>query len=245
MWITNRAWISSAHGRNSPVASKRKRQEWYLYQSSLRRIVKRQTCARSGRIYECFKIGAFARTETQLRWTPASGAAQLRNDFPEILDVLCRILTGAITSRELARDPTMLPILYSIGGNTALNLLKDPTGTRLAHWPRSWAARTLAIIGKTGCSSTFVKAANDQEWRVRMQAVRAAGLVADSMTVDRMAGLLVSDSHRRVREAVALSLSRKGSELCLGHLRELSQDAEVSVRRAAERAITKRQEWYL
>ena len=194
-----------------------------------------------GGILEYFKIGSLSRTETHLRWTPASGAAQLRKEVPEILDVLCRILTGAITSRELARDPTVLPILHGIGGNTALNLLKDPTGRRLAHWPRSWAARTLAIIGDTGCSSAFVSAANDQEWRVRMQAVRAAGLVADSMTVDRMAGSLVSDSHRRVREAVALSLGRKGSELCHGHLRELSQDAEESVRRAAERAITKLQ----
>ena len=187
-----------------------------------------------GGILEYFKIGSLSRTETHLRWTPASGAAQLRKEVPEILDVLCRILTGAITSRELARDPTVLPILHGIGGNTALNLLKDPTGRRLAHWPRSWAARTLAIIGDTGCSSAFVSAANDQEWRVRMQAVRAAGLVADSMTVDRMAGSLVSDSHRRVREAVALSLGRKGSELCHGHLRELSQDAEESVRRSRE-----------
>lgn len=176
-----------------------------------------------------------------MRWTPLSGAARLRDEYPTIQDVLCRILTGTLTSRELARDPTMLPILHGIGGNTALNLLQDPTGTRLAHWPRSWAARTLAIIGDAGCSSAFVKAADDGEWRVRMQAVRAAGLVADSTTVDRMAGLLVSDSHRRVREAVALSLGRKGSEVGLVHLRELSQDAEVSVRRAAERAITRLQ----
>jgi HEAT repeat protein len=174
-------------------------------------------------------------------WTPASGATQLRKEFPQILDVLRKILTGSITSRELARDPTMLPILYGIGGNTALNLLKDPSGTRLAHWPRAWAARTLAIIGDTECSTAFVQAAKDQEWRVRMQAMRAAGLVSDSMTVDRMAGSLASDSHRRVREAVALSLGRKGSELCLDHLRELTQDAEVSVRRAAERAITRLQ----
>ncbi len=176
-----------------------------------------------------------------MRWTPASGAAQLRQEFPEVQDVLCRILTGAMTSPELARDPTMLPILHGIGGNTALNLLKDSTGARLAHWPRAWAARTLAIIGDTGCSAAFVKAASDEEWRVRMQAMRAAGLVADSMTVDRMAGLLVSDAHRRVREAIALSLGRKGSELCLRQLHALAQDAEVSVRRAAERAITKLQ----
>lgn len=174
-----------------------------------------------------------------MRWTPASGAAQLRKEFPEILEVLCRVLTGAISSQELARDPTMLPILHGIGGNTALNLLNDATGTRLAHWPRAWAARALARIGDTGCSSAFVKAANDPEWRVRMQAVRAAGLVADAATVDRQAGLLASDSHPRVREAVARSIGRKGSELCAAHLHTLAQDAEVSVRRAAERAITK------
>ncbi len=85
-----------------------------------------------------------------MRWTPASGAVQLHKEFPEILELLCWILTGAVTSLELARDPTMLPILHGIGGNTALNLLKDPSGTRLAHWPRAWAARTLAIIGERG-----------------------------------------------------------------------------------------------
>ncbi len=74
-----------------------------------------------------------------------------------------------------------------------------------------------------------------------MQAVRAAGLVADSATVERMAELLVLDSNRRVREAVALSLGRMGSDLCLGQLGDLCLDADLSVRRAAERAITKLQ----
>lgn len=135
----------------------------------------------------------------------------------------------------------MLPILHGIGGNTALNLLQDPSGARLAHWPRAWAARTLAIIGDEGCSRALVTAAADPEWRVRMQAIRAAGLVADATTVDQMAVVLVADEHRRVREAVALSLGRNGSELCLGHLAALSQDAESSVRQAAERAITRLQ----
>ena len=187
------------------------------------------------------KVVTTAATEVSTRWTPARGAAELSEEFPEILDVLCRILTGAVTSRELARDPTMLPILHGIGGNTALNLLRDPSGTRLAHWPRAWAARTLAIIGDAGCSSALVKAAGDQEWRVRMQAVRAAGLVADSMTVDRMAGILAVDPNRRVREAVARSLGRCGSEQSFGHLSALSRDAETSVRQAAERAIIRLQ----
>ncbi len=165
----------------------------------------------------------------------------MSKEFPDILDVLCRILTGAISSRELARDPTMLPILQGIGGNTALTLLQDSSGSRLAYWPRAWAARTLAIIGDAGCSSALASAASDQQWRVRMQAMRAAGLVSDSMTVDRMAGSLVSDDHRRVREAVALALGRQGSKLCLGHLTALSEDAEASVRQAAARAITKLQ----
>ncbi len=74
-----------------------------------------------------------------------------------------------------------------------------------------------------------------------MQSVRAAGLIADSIAVNRLAELLVADSHRRVREAAALSVSRKGTELCLGRPRKLSQDAEVSVRRAADRAVVKLQ----
>ena len=187
------------------------------------------------------RISTLPNTGARMRWTPVRGAAQLRAEYPEILEVLCGILTGAVTSRELARDPTMLPILRGIGGNTALTLLQDASGARLAHWPRAWAARTLAIIGDGGCASAFLTAASDQQWRVRMQAVRAAGLVADSMTVDRMAGSLVSDRHRRVREAVALALGRQGSELCLGYLRALAQDDEASVRRAAERAIARLQ----
>ncbi len=177
-----------------------------------------------------------------MRWTPANGARQLQQEFPEVPEVLCRILTGAITSHELAGDPAMLPILHGMGGNTALTLLQDPTGTRLAYWPRAWAARTLAIIGDPACSAAFTTAARDPHWRVRMQAMRAAGLVTDSMTVDRMAGVLVVDPHRRVREAVALAVGRKGGETCLDHLRVLTQDAEVSVRRAAERAVNKLQD---
>ena len=174
-----------------------------------------------------------------MRWTPASGAAQLREENPEIVEVLCRILTGATPASELARDPTMIPVLRGIGGNAALTLLADPTGTRLAYWPRAWAARTLAIIGDPACSAAFVEAASDSEWRVRMQAIRAAGLVAEPATVDRMAGMLVSDPNRRVREAVALSLGRNGTQECLGLLHELSEDAELSVRQAAERAIAR------
>ena len=176
-----------------------------------------------------------------MRWTPASGAAQLRAEFPDIVDVLCKILIGELSSRALAADPSTLPVLLGIGGNTALTLMKDPTGARLAYWPRAWAARTLAIIGDTSCSSTYVRAASDPAWRVRMQAVRAAGLVTDLMTVDKIAGLLGSDSHRRVREAIALAVGRKGGERCFDHLGALSRDAEVTVRRAAERAIDKLQ----
>ena len=75
----------------------------------------------------------------------------------------------------------MIPILHGIGGNTALNLLRDTTGRHLPHWPRAWAARTLAIIGGSGCSDFLAIAARDKEWRVRMQAVRAAGLVTDTL----------------------------------------------------------------
>jgi hypothetical protein len=174
-----------------------------------------------------------------MQWTPAVGAARLRAEFPEILGLLCRILRGDLSSRELAADPTMIPILYEIGGNSALNLLQDSSGRRLSYWPRAWAARTLAVIGNTDCSIAFENAARDEEWRVRMQAVRAAGLVAGSVTVDRMAEALASDSHRRVREAVALAIGRNGSEVCVGILRELSRDVEISVRRAAERAVSR------
>ena len=60
------------------------------------------------------------------------------------------------------------------------------------------------------------------------------------LTVDDAAQRL-GVSRLRVREAVALAIGRNGSELCLDHLRELSRDAEVSVRQVAERAITKLQ----
>ena len=174
-----------------------------------------------------------------MRWTPTNGAAQLLTEFPEILNLLCRILTGDVSSRELAADATMFPILYGIGGNTALNLLQDATGGRLSHWPRAWAARTLAIIGDSNCSAALVSAAHDEEWRVRMNAVRATGLVSDTAAVDQVARLLVLDSHRRVREAVALAIGRNGSEFCFGVLQELVLDADVSVRRAADRAISR------
>lgn len=176
-----------------------------------------------------------------MQWTPTTGAARLVDDVPDILGVLCKILIGDISSRELAADPGMLPILQGIGGRTALALLRDPTGKRLAYWPRVWAARTLALIGDSRCASALLIATSDQHWRVRMQAARAAGLVSDSTTIDRIAELLSSDSQRRVREAVALSIGRGGSKDCLVYLAELTRDDEPTVRRAADRAIIRLQ----
>lgn len=174
-----------------------------------------------------------------MNWTVRGGAAQLCEDYPDVVRLLCRFLTGEITARDLAQNANYLPLLHGIGGNHALNALKDPTGGRLAHWPRVWAARTLALIGDSTCAEALVDASRDSEWRIRMQSIRAAGLISASETVDEIADLLVSDLHPRVRQAVALAIGRKGSirsEMLLG---ELSTDTEVTVRRAAERAMIK------
>ncbi len=173
-----------------------------------------------------------------MRWTPAGGAAELRSNYPEVAHLLCEILAGRISSRDLATDPTMIPVLQGIGGNHALNLLKDPRGKRLRYWPRVWAARALATIGDPACANSLACGASDTEWRVRMQSVRAAGLVADSSTVEKIASSRVSDPHPRVRAAVALSIGRKGTARSTIWLRDLAQDPELLVRRTAERAIT-------
>ena len=183
-----------------------------------------------------FLDSTFLELERSLNWTPRNGAAQLREDYPDIRDLLCEVLVGEITAIELATDARYIPLLHGLGGNHALNALKDQTGVRLGHWPRVWAARTLALLGDSACSSALLVAAEDPEWRVRMQVIRAAGLVTNPKTVEEIAHQLVSDTHPRVRQAVALAIGRKGNYQSAMLLGELSRDAEVSVRRAATRA---------
>lgn len=171
-----------------------------------------------------------------MTWSPRSGAAQLCEDYPEIGELLCQVLTGKLSASDLACDTSYVPLLQGLGGNHALNALNDPTGARLDHWPRAWAARALAMTGDPSCAHALITAAADPEWRVRMQAIRAAGLVTNSETVSEIANRLVSDIHPRVRQAVALAIGRKGNDQSTMLLGELARDADVSVRRVAERA---------
>ena len=179
-----------------------------------------------------------------MEWTPAIGASELRKHHPELVDLLCAILSGGYSAHELASDPTMIPILHGIGGSHALNLLKDPSGERLAHWPRVWSARTLAIVGNATCAQALKVGSEDSEWRVRMQSVRAAGIVADPETVDQIAAARSRDAHPRVRAAAALSIGRVGSMHSMAWLSELSEDSVLPVRQAADRAIAALQARY-
>ena len=175
-------------------------------------------------------------------WTPSAGASQLRWEYPVgLAELLCTILTGEITPEQMAADVEMHRVLHRLGGKHAIRLLDDPTGERLSHWPRVWAARTLALVGDFRCAPALEQATKDMEWRVRMQAIRAASLVCKPRELDKMGALLISDKSARVRSTLALCLGRNGGSDSIMLLGTLLRDSDTSVRNHADRALTRLQ----
>ena len=172
-----------------------------------------------------------------MSWSPANGTLTLiqRLGKRETLGVLVTMLVGEVSGAELAQ-PFYREVLLDIGNGHADRLLDDPTGTRLAYWPRVWAARSLAYLGEIGAVESLIEALTDPHWRVRMTAVQTLGrLGAEGVTSSLVAAL--DDGHRRVRGAAVVALGRVGDEEALERLSGLLHTAKDY--RTIEYAINK------
>lgn len=151
-----------------------------------------------------------------MRWTPASGAAALREKFGAnaALDLLASLLSGEVAPAECAREPWPT-VLRHIGNYRSLDgAHMDARGTPLdlansshAYWARSWAARAMAYLGDERAGSSLGRALNDEHWRVRMTAAQTIGRLRIRGLQGELAPLL-EDDHDRVRDAAALALER-------------------------------------
>ncbi|NKC01938.1 MAG: hypothetical protein GKR90_26030 [Pseudomonadales bacterium] len=169
-----------------------------------------------------------------------AGASQLLLYYPVgLTELFCKILVADITSEQLTEDLEMHTVLRCLGGKHATKLLDDSRGAKLIHWPRVWAARTLALVGDTRCVDALELATKDTEWRVRMQAVRAVSLVCTPSRLEEIGASLVSDKSIRVRGMLATCLGRNGGTGSYMLLGTLLRDADVLVRNHAERALAR------
>ncbi|MEX2624938.1 MAG: HEAT repeat domain-containing protein [Acidimicrobiia bacterium] len=144
-------------------------------------------------------------------WTPTTGTRNLieRDGLNQAVKALTRLLAGEITGSDLCHEPWR-SVLLSIGDGHAETLMNDPSGARLAYWPRSWAARALAYAGDISATPALLEARTDEHWRVRMTAIQTLGRLEVEGITDELEAAL-ADEHPRVRAAAAVALRRLGT----------------------------------
>ena len=147
-------------------------------------------------------------------WTPKAGTEALVAWIGpgDALTALNGLLLGRIAGSTLTEDHWRL-VLWHIGDGHAARLNVDSTGTRLAYWPRVWAARSLSYVGHRSAGPGLIDALGDDHWRVRMTAAQALGRLNIAESLDQLVELL-EDEHERVRAAAATALRRlQGSQV--------------------------------
>jgi len=155
------------------------------------------------------------------------------------MTVLSLLLAGDVPPAEQSVDPYR-QVLLDIGNGHAERLMSDESGKRLAYWPKVWAGRSLAYVGRTDVGPQLRSASCDAHWRVRMTAVQSIGRLG----IDGLTAALVErldDHHRRVRAAALLALERVGTGDAIETLSRAAASPERggSERLAAERAVAR------
>lgn len=155
------------------------------------------------------------------RW----GDAEVLRRVGETLRSLDRPVSG--DARELAlflgqrqHDPTWLD-----GGK--------PPGH--AYWARVWSARALLYLWHDDLGPDVTRALRDEHWRVREMALKV--VVVREIGCADVLGPLVSDDVPRMRASTARALGVVGEAEHAVWLRELADDGDPAVARAADRAL--------
>ncbi len=168
---------------------------------------------------------------------PRLGTTALERRLGEgrALRALSDLLSGTVIGPDLAHAPWR-QILLDIGDGHASRLLHDPTGSRLAHWPRAWAARSMAYLGDKRAVLALVSALSDEHWRVRMNSIMSLGRLRVDGVTDSLRRTLL-DEHPRVRHAAVVALGRVGDESAMRDLTALLETSDATTARHIERAI--------
>ncbi len=146
--------------------------------------------------------------------------------------MLVELLAGRVTGPDLLQ-PDWAQALLDIGHDHAARLMDDPTGARLAYWPRSWAARALAYLGDPAAAPALLAALDDEHWRVRMTAAQSLGRIGVAGVTPELIAAL-DDAHPRVRSAAVVALGRVGDGEALAPLAQRRRDLD---RERVDRAL--------
>ncbi len=104
------------------------------------------------------------------------------------------------------------------------------------YWARVWAARTLLYVWDDACTADVVAGLGDPAWRVREMCAKVCARWEVGPAADACARL-VADEVPRVRAAAVRVLGVTGEAEHADAIRSAFDDADPSVRVAAERAL--------
>ncbi|MEV5964472.1 HEAT repeat domain-containing protein [Kribbella sp. NPDC051952] len=153
-----------------------------------------------------------------------------------VIDWCIAFLTGEI-SGESAYGAD-LPKLVAITGSPNPGGWSAPVDPVNYYWIRVWAARVFLYIWRDDVIAAVQVAASDPAWRVRehvarITAQRELGQLADALVPD------LEHELPRVRATAARALGVVGESEHAEALQALADDPDLTVRVAAEKALTR------
>lgn len=172
-----------------------------------------------------------------MNWTPKAGTRALVTwiGATEALAALSTLVNGSVSGVTLVED-FWRRVLSHIGNGHADRLSVDPSGLRLAYWPRVWAARALWYLGDAAAGPVLIQGLSDSHWRVRMTCAQAIGRLRVENAIDELVEVL-GDDHERVRAAAVTALGRVGDPHAIDRLRLLLGNSSDGANGRVERAL--------
>lgn len=122
--------------------------------------------------------------------------------------------------------------LLLVGGEHAQGILN---GAPVLYWPELWGLRALLHVWSDDAISPVLESLKNPAWRVREMGCRVIAL--RGLPAAHELASLTTDSTARVRAAAARTLGSVGSPEDLEHIRTLTKDPVLEVRRSAKQGI--------
>ncbi len=136
-----------------------------------------------------------------------------------------------------ADEPHDQPEILVFLGGTAGQAVLDGTGGWRPYWARVWGARGLLYVWADAAAPVVVRRLGDEHWRVLEMCLKVS-VKREIGEAGPDAAALAGHDVPRVRAAAARTLGIVGDTEHVEAVRTALDDPEVSVRRAAERALS-------
>lgn len=153
-----------------------------------------------------------------------------------VIDWCIAFLTGEISGEDAYGAD--LPKLVAITGSANPGGWSHPVDPVNYYWIRVWAARVFLYVWRDDAVDALLAVADDPAWRVRehvarISAQRELGQLVDALVPD------LAHELPRVRSTAARAVGAAGEAEHADALQDLLDDPEVTVRVAAEKALTR------